>query len=141
MPKRATLKNDLIAARALISDIKGWTQFSHARDVEGVETMPWSSRAVCFCADGAMAKACRLRSWEHRTVRYDQANVALTNAALGIFGADPVSVNDGDFPDHTNGIPDDYDLADNPLYDERERRACWKHILEVFDKAIDTAPA
>lgn len=46
----------LKAARELISDPKKHTKDTHARDEEGVPCDPCASRAVCWCAEGAIAK-------------------------------------------------------------------------------------
>lgn len=46
----------LIAARALITPPDKWTQGEIARDDEGNATSPTAMDAVCWCAQGAIAK-------------------------------------------------------------------------------------
>ena len=50
----ATVREQLIAARALIKDPARWTQCAYARDQDQNEIEPWSVNALCFCAYGAI---------------------------------------------------------------------------------------
>ena len=51
-----SIKQLLIAARALIEKPEHWTQEVHARDSAGNKVSPNSSKAVCFCAHGALVR-------------------------------------------------------------------------------------
>lgn len=44
-------------ARVLITDKTKWTQGEYARDKDGDRCLPDEPRAVCWCANGAYAKA------------------------------------------------------------------------------------
>lgn len=49
-------------ARALITDPANWTQGEYAKDRQGDKCDPMSSKAICFCALGAIQKAGQLES-------------------------------------------------------------------------------
>jgi hypothetical protein len=51
----------LIKAKAVISNPKHWTQRRLAKTASGDYTTVNSPDAVCFCAIGALAKACNLK--------------------------------------------------------------------------------
>lgn len=53
-----TVKDNLIAARALIDTPEKWTRNAKARSASGIATLPRSSKAVCWCAYGALVKVC-----------------------------------------------------------------------------------
>lgn len=49
-----TIKDDLIAARDLISDPKHWCQGAFAYNQNGEQTHSMGNEAVCWCALGAI---------------------------------------------------------------------------------------
>lgn len=55
-----SVRDDLIAARELISDPKRWTCEQYARDKTGYPVNGNDDHAVCWCADGALGKVMNL---------------------------------------------------------------------------------
>lgn len=51
------LKDNLIAARALIDTPEKWTRHTYARNEHGLDVNENSNSAVCFCIMGALNKA------------------------------------------------------------------------------------
>ena len=51
-----TVKEILIAARAIIADEENWTQGAYAKDKDGMSSGVICSNAVCFCSIGAIRK-------------------------------------------------------------------------------------
>lgn len=49
-----TLKENLIRAKALITDPEKWTQGAYARDANGCIVPPDDPSAVCYCSIGAI---------------------------------------------------------------------------------------
>lgn len=124
------LKKYLMEARALIADIGDWTQRDRAIDADCAEVEPWSPRAICWCADGALAKACGVRSWNRPTKSYVEGLKALSKASKELYDMSLISVNDGEAE---YGVPRD---ALVQAYIEAAHTA----ILRVFDHAIASAP-
>jgi len=119
------ISETLAAARATISDHARWTQGAHARDLSGSPVQITDSRAVCFCADGALALAAGVtvdddggwvrddHYWEAaKLMRLAAERLAPTNSYVEINDADGVSV------------------AGKPAHEG---------ILAVFDLGIDLA--
>lgn len=52
----ATVKEQLVAARALIADEKRWTQREFARDETGIPVDPVDDSACAWCALGALSR-------------------------------------------------------------------------------------
>lgn len=46
------------AAKELISDPERWIQGANARNEQGLMVLAYAFDAVCWCADGALIKAC-----------------------------------------------------------------------------------
>ena len=67
-----TIANTLNLTADLLEKKDGWTQGVSARDKDGLSVMWSSSRAVCFCADGALAHVSGLYRSKHSD--YDEAN-------------------------------------------------------------------
>lgn len=72
-----TLLENLIKVRTLIDDPEEWTQTNLARDVEDNAVHPCSVEATCWCAVGAIAKACSRPG--------DLAAVPSSASAYGLF--------------------------------------------------------
>lgn len=51
-----TVKEILVAARAIIADEENWTQGAYAKDKDGTSIGANYSSAVCFCSIGAIYK-------------------------------------------------------------------------------------
>lgn len=49
-------------ARALIADPAKWTAGAFARGANGRAVPPGGKHAVCWCAEGALAKVCRIHA-------------------------------------------------------------------------------
>jgi hypothetical protein len=124
------LKKYLMKARALIADIEDWTQEDHARDADCVVVKPWSPRAICWCADGALAKACGVRSWYRPTTSYEEGSKALSKVSEELYGTRFIRVNDGEA---------DYGLRRNAS-DQAYIEAAHTAVLRIFDHAIASAP-
>ena len=54
-----SLKQSLIAARALIATPEQWTKNTSARDGRGMRCSVWASDAVCFCIFGTIDRVSR----------------------------------------------------------------------------------
>lgn len=77
-------------ARELISDPKRWTQQVYAKDGLDQPRLGYDSRAVCWCADGALQRVCPNELAEPRA----EARNQLERAALNSFSKGYVWVND-----------------------------------------------
>jgi hypothetical protein len=119
------ISETLAAARAKIVDPNQWTQGAHARDLSGSPVQITDKRAVCFCADGALALAAGVSvdddgGWI-RDDHYWGASKLLREAAEKLTGTNSyVEINDGD------GVF----VKDMPSHDG---------VLAVFDLGIDLA--
>lgn len=119
------ISETLTAARAIIADPAKWTQGTHARDASGEPVQINDSRAVCFCADGALALAAGVDveadgGW-FKDEHYTEASKIMREVAEAFTGEfSYVSVNDGD------GVS----IQGKPSHEG---------ILFVFDQAIDRA--
>jgi hypothetical protein len=84
-----SLRDNLIAARALIADPKNWGQGDYAMTREGVSVSPISKDAACFCSYGAVAHAAGQEFPEAE-------RTALRSAARRLYGnaKGPITVND-----------------------------------------------
>lgn len=124
------LKKSLMEARTLIADIEDWAQGSHARDADGTEVEPWSPRAICWCASGALAKACGLRSWDRHTISYDEGVKAMAKSSKELYGIPFIYVNDGGA---------NYRLLPYSASDQDRSEVAHTATLRVFDHAIANA--
>ena len=79
-------------ARKLLSNPKRWTKGELARDRAGDATLPASTKAVCFCAEGVLRKYCGLGTCESSPV-FDSAFAILHSAAPN--NTNPIVYNDG----------------------------------------------
>jgi hypothetical protein len=92
---------DLIAAKALITDIKRWTTEAVARDYDRHGVPAHSANAVCWCAFGALQRAVR---GEQETnlhpdefvnfEREDNLWLALVRGGVSIDSRGPIFLND-----------------------------------------------
>jgi hypothetical protein len=125
-----SLLENLIAARALIADREHWCQGANAQADTGAPVNIDSPDAYCFCANGALGRACGVKEdtdyddWT-KSDAFDEASRALTAAANELFGSGYVDVNDG-----ADTTADNHDAA----YAEAHLQ-----ILRVFDHAIAKA--
>lgn len=71
------LRDDLIAARALIDTPDKWTQHTYARNPHGEITFPEEGDAICFCGQGAVFRVLG----NSNSDRLDAALEALNQAA------------------------------------------------------------
>lgn len=78
-----SVKEDLVAARALVAT--GWTQGASALTVNGTETSPRASNAVCWCSVGAIFGGMQHASPDDEAQRFHLAKKAL------LPGGDPLS--------------------------------------------------
>ena len=83
-----TPRDTLIEARELISDESRWTQNSYARDANDKPVTPYSTAACRWCAMGAIEYVGEL------STDTDDAQIALSAAALKQFTMAPAAVND-----------------------------------------------
>lgn len=119
------IKNLLIDARDIITDVEHWCQQWHAIDNTGLNVDPLNPEACAWCADGVLMKVIDSPEAESSS-EYIKASRLLSEAARALFdtsgtgsiGFPYVSVNDGEI-----GNPDD----------------AHANILKVFDKAITAA--
>jgi hypothetical protein len=84
-----SLRDNLIAARALIADPKNWGKGDYATTREGESVPATSSQAACFCSYGAVGKV--------TGEEFPEAErTALRKAARRIHGpgTGPITVND-----------------------------------------------
>lgn len=117
-----SVKNLLVDARDIITDVEHWCQQWHAIDNTGLNVDPLNPEACAWCADGALMKAIGEPEADTRS-EYIKASRLLSEATralfktagLGSIGFPYVSVNDGEI-----GNPDE----------------AHENILKVFDKAI-----
>lgn len=60
-----TVRDNLIAARALIDTPEKWTKNAKARNAAGRSVSPAGGSAVCWCGFGALVKVCGPREAEN----------------------------------------------------------------------------
>ncbi|SDK43098.1 DUF6197 family protein [Bradyrhizobium ottawaense] len=98
-----TVFQALTVTRELIADPARWTKGYFARDTAGSEVYPTESNAVCWCADGALAKSADVTidaesgewSWDTAGV-YEAASKLLRSVTKELTGQTSYSrVNDG----------------------------------------------
>lgn len=123
----------LTEARALIADIKHWTQLELANG-DGGSLWPNDKKATCWCGDGALRKVLDIGGADPEADSiYWQGRAALEAAAIKKFTVDctmmPVclyiAINDGEI-----GIPEEMGIGDASI------RLAHTNILSVFDGAI-----
>ena len=90
MTARITAHQVLVKARALINDPKHWTADAFAKAGSGLMVSPRSSKAVCWCADGAIQRA----AWATISDAKERARWTLDDVARAEHGASYVGVND-----------------------------------------------
>jgi hypothetical protein len=96
------LSKILTNTKAMLADPAHWTKHAHARDEKGNMVEISSTRAVCFCLDGALAKSAGVYTdsfgrWDN-TEQYSEAARFLRHVAFDATGNDSfVAVNDGAF--------------------------------------------
>jgi hypothetical protein len=114
-----SLKQDLIAARALIAEPAQWTTLASARLANGTSCSPWDVGAVCFCMFGTVdrvAKPSPTDPTPHPTTNItDRLTQALDDALLPEF--------DGWTLDEFNDDPN----------------TTHEMVLAVYDRAIEAA--
>jgi hypothetical protein len=111
MPTTAELLRE---ARAVIADPKRWTKGCTARDENGRPAIPGGTRAVSFCAIGAVVSVCTAYPVALHPARNLMAHY-LDRAACQLSGDDEMS---------TEGFNDDNDHDD---------------VMAMFDLAIEMA--
>jgi hypothetical protein len=137
-----TIKSDLIAARALISDEERWTSQYHAIESTGAAVPAWHPLAYAFCADGALGRVCGVvakpeedvetdaGSWDENE-RYKAAVDLLNAASMELYGDTIVAVNDGEAEAVLRDIPETAPQADC-------LHAQYQAVLRCLDHAITT---
>jgi hypothetical protein len=123
------------ATKAMLADPAHWTQWTHARDEAGNPVKINSTRAVCFCLDGALAKAAGVHvdAFGH-WVRDDQFQVAselLRTVAHDATGRRSyVAVNDGEtYVKDETGHPGVLALLDLGIEKARQREEFnWEQV-------------
>lgn len=85
------VKENLIAARELISDPDRWCQVEYAKTIAGVVTGPLDPDAVCFCTIGALVRATRSTV---RDVEQDCGEGAISKVLEKACGSSVIRFND-----------------------------------------------
>jgi hypothetical protein len=114
-----TYKQYLIEARDLIADPIRWTRHHRAKDSAGKAVSPTEFDAVCFCAQGAIA----------RVVNHDFESVYPSKERDLFRKLD----NRLDIQAKALGFDHDVELNDSPL-------AGHAKVIEMFDMAIAAEP-
>ena len=104
--------NTLVEARNIISEPGKWTQKFFARDSEGHGCNVASKNAVCWCAMGALKKACsritEYGSYQHYHLSDDLADYIMES--IDLESSSIYNYNDNDLTTHA-GILDAFDTA------------------------------
>lgn len=84
------LKDNLIAARALIDTPEKWTRHTFARNADGLPVNNDSEKAVCFCIMGAVGRVTECYSaaitpWREMTNALREANAITANFGIPHF--------------------------------------------------------
>jgi hypothetical protein len=115
-----SIRETLTKARALIADPTHWTEGTFARKSDGIETGWLDPEACCFCAEGAIMKACEVTFQSPNRMNYTAYREAM------------------DFLQYNHvqkqaGLPTEMVPAIN---DDLGHEA----VIKLFDKGIELAP-
>lgn len=100
--------------RALIENKENWTTYAEARDKDGQQVNALSSKAVKWCAVGAL---------EYVDGRFSRRANALLNQVANEIGRDNNA------------------FVFNIIYLNDNKNFTHQHVMEAFDKAIERAKA
>ena len=121
--------------KAMLADPAHWTQWTHARDEAGNPVKINSTRAVCFCLDGALAKAAGVHvdAFGHwvRDDEFLKAAAFLRGVAGDLTGERSyVRVNDGEtYVNDETGHPGVLALLDLGIERARQREEFnWEQV-------------